>query len=190
MWIMDGSYNIGAYINAKKEECRKTAAQLQAESGIPETTYKRIVGGGSDPLFSNAIALVKAVGGSVDELVGIAPRVAGNDVMAAQNEGLLQQINLLKKENETLNKENGAKDNQIAAFDRLLTEKEAAKTWLKKVIKYLAVACVILTALIVGLYVYDITHVDRGFFQTAQEAGAVVPAAAKHITDAIKGLVL
>lgn len=169
---METEYKLGEYVKKKRIESGKTILQVETESGVPDSTYKRIANGtNSNTSFGTAVALVKAVGGSVDELVGIPPRVASNDFIAMENEGLRKQIELLKRENDNLNKENGAKTAQMESYDRLLAEKEKAKEWLKKIIIILAIVCAAFVLIFVGLYIYDITHLDRGFFQQEVVAG-------------------
>ncbi len=55
-----------------KDECKLTTRQISALSGIPESTISRILSGQTDnPSFDTICALVKAMGGSLDRLVGM-----------------------------------------------------------------------------------------------------------------------
>ncbi len=59
-----------------KEEKGLTAHQIAEQSGVPESTVIRIINGSTpDPSFSAATAMIKALGGSADTIVGIAPNL-------------------------------------------------------------------------------------------------------------------
>lgn len=182
---MDTEYNLGTYLKEKRLACGKTITQVENESGVPDTTYKRIANGSNNPQFSTAVALIKAVDGSVDELVGIAPKADANSLVAIENEGLRKQLDLMKAENDSLRHDNGAKSEQIASYDRLLAEKEKAKEWLKKIIKILSIICGLFVLVFVGLYIYDITHLDRGFFQMEQAMNMITQDGSKGLLSGI-----
>lgn len=55
-----------------KEERKLTTKQISELSGIPESTISRILSGQTDnPSFDTICALVRAMGGSIDEFTGI-----------------------------------------------------------------------------------------------------------------------
>ena len=55
-----------------KEERRLTTKQISELSGIPESTISRVLSGQTDnPSFDTICALVRAMGGSLDEFTGI-----------------------------------------------------------------------------------------------------------------------
>lgn len=57
-----------ALMNQKK----MTASAVSKLSGVPETTVRNIVTGKTpDPGFQNVVDIVKALGGSMDDIVGI-----------------------------------------------------------------------------------------------------------------------
>ena len=59
-----------------KEEKGLTAHQIAEQSGVPESTVIRIINGSTpDPSFSAATAMIKALGGSADTIVGIEPKL-------------------------------------------------------------------------------------------------------------------
>ena len=58
-----------------KDASGMTNQQVADQSGVPFGTVNRILAGQTDnPSFANIAAMVKAMGGSLDELVGIVPK--------------------------------------------------------------------------------------------------------------------
>ena len=58
-----------------KKDSGKTAQQIADETGVPASTITRILNGQTEePTFANIAKIVKAVGGSLDELSGIPPK--------------------------------------------------------------------------------------------------------------------
>lgn len=60
---------IAKYLNAKKIERNITFEAIAAESGIPESTVKNLLAGNTDPRMSTIVPVMKAVGGSFDEML-------------------------------------------------------------------------------------------------------------------------
>lgn len=57
-----------------KDERRLTVKQISELSGIPESTISRVLSGHTDnPGFDTVCAIVQAMGGSLDEMIGITP---------------------------------------------------------------------------------------------------------------------
>ena len=57
------------FLKELKEKSKLTTKQISDISGIPESTISRILSGQTDnPTFDTVSALVKAMGGSLDEL--------------------------------------------------------------------------------------------------------------------------
>lgn len=57
-----------------KEERKLTVKQISQASGIPESTISRVLSGHTDnPGFDTVSAIVRAMGGSLDEIIGIQP---------------------------------------------------------------------------------------------------------------------
>ena len=64
--------NLSYNLKDLKEKSGLTTLQISELSGVPESTVKRILSGATDnPSFSNVADIVLALGGSLDELVGI-----------------------------------------------------------------------------------------------------------------------
>lgn len=61
-----------AELKRMKEESKLTTKQISDLSGIPESTISRILSGQTDnPTFDTVYAIVKAMGGSLDQLTDI-----------------------------------------------------------------------------------------------------------------------
>lgn len=61
-----------AELKRLKEESKLTTKQISDLSGIPESTISRILSGQTDnPTFDTVYAIVKAMGGSLDQLTDI-----------------------------------------------------------------------------------------------------------------------
>lgn len=57
-----------------KEERKLTVKQISEASGIPESTISRVLSGQTDnPGFDTVSAIVRAMGGSLDEIIGTKP---------------------------------------------------------------------------------------------------------------------
>ena len=57
-------------LRAMRERCGLTVTEISNRSGVPEATVKRIFGGKTgDPQFQTIVALVHAMGGSLDEMM-------------------------------------------------------------------------------------------------------------------------
>ncbi len=83
-----------------KEERKLTTKQISDLSGIPESTISRILSGQTDnPSFDTICALVRAMGGSLDELTGIRPTADAPDPLplVALYEKVIDEKNRLIK---------------------------------------------------------------------------------------------
>lgn len=62
-----------------KDEKNMTSQEISAASGVPASTVSRILSGQTDnPSFQNICDMVIAMGGSIDQLVGIASKSEKN----------------------------------------------------------------------------------------------------------------
>lgn len=68
---------VAGYIKALMEEKEITVAQLAEDSGVPAATINRIISGQTaNPTIQNVADIVVALGGSLDEMMGV--RSAGD----------------------------------------------------------------------------------------------------------------
>lgn len=157
--------------------------KLSQESGVTEpTTQKFLSGATQDPSFTNIVRMCKALGLSIDDLVGIDDSRMIHD--------LQEQIEALKRENQHLKDvaavaeskqeyhkameskyyaESQAAEGRIAdlieGHEKLIAEKDRSNRRLLIFGTSFAVAFLALTIAVVGILIYDITHLDRGWFQ-------------------------
>ena len=129
---------VSQFLRNLKSEKHLTTQQIVEKSGVPLSTVSRVLSGSTDnPSFETICALVKAMGGSLDDLAGIKPAAPAP---APVEDG--------KK----------PKDDK-PAFDIKTRTKWA--TWL---IAYSFIITFLLIALLVTILVIDFTDSTRGFF--------------------------
>lgn len=120
-----------------KDKCGLTNQQIADKSGVPVGTVSRVLAGQTDdPNFSTVANIVLAMGGSLDELVGIAPK----------------QMTVV--ETKTIE----ADEKLIALYEKTIKDKNK---WIVVLFSILSV----LLAGVIALFAYDFTHPDRGWYQ-------------------------
>lgn len=151
-----------------------TLDDLHAISGVPVQTIKRIKQGTTDnPYFDTVVDLVRAMGGSLDELVGISSTLP--DPLAelppdADTEETVESLRLVR---DIISKTVDRLRTIIR--DKDITHEREIGTLVKAHEKHIRTLRIVLwvslffnlaeLAFILGVYVYDITHPDIGFFQ-------------------------
>ena len=118
-----------------KKRSGKTSAQIAEETKIPESTIKRIFGGGTeDPRISTIRQIVICLGGSLDQVLADTNAVlateslaevketarvveAESDMIAAENKVLRDKVAALKAEVELLNQKLAHKEELIAVHN-------------------------------------------------------------------------
>lgn len=118
-----------------KKKSGKTSAQIAEETKIPESTIKRIFGGGTDdPRISTIRQIVICLGGSLDQVLADTNAVlateslaevketaraveAESDLIAAENKVLHDKVAALKAEVELLNQKLTHKEELIAVHN-------------------------------------------------------------------------
>lgn len=138
-------------LKAMKQRKNISASEIAQKSGIPESTVSRILNGQTEnPTFVTIVAIVKAMGGSLDELVGI-EHPAPEAKCCTINEELTSALR-----------------EKIADAKEQVTELKQENAHRRKVITLLIIilfAFVLLVAVVAGLFLwYDLTHGDIGFF--------------------------
>lgn len=140
-------------LNEFKDRSGLTNQQIAEKSGVPIGTVNRIMAGQTDnPSFEAITAIVKAIGGSLDELVGI--NMSSRKSNAAADDRI---VFIYEKQIEDINKNH----------EKQIKDKN---TWIKMLFALLSA----LLLAIISLFIYDFTHPDRGWYirETMQMAYA------------------
>ena len=154
----------------------KTIDDLAALSGVPAQTVKRIRQGVTDnPYFDTVAALVKAMDGSLDELAGIDRVPPLSDTVDPLSE-LPESV----RAEDTIENLKLVRDILLKTIDRFRAVEREKDALHSRHIRTLTAALyasvglnVLQLGLIAGVYIYDITHPDRGWFQYMQSFGGI-----------------
>lgn len=139
---------------------RMTQKELSQISDVPETSIQKLFAGDiREPRFENFARLAKALNLSVDDVIGISSN--------SEVESLRRENELLRARTEAAEANERAAKAETAAKDIVIDEKEMSNNRLYKSVIVIGFLFVILVFAIVGILVYDITHQDRGWFQSA-----------------------
>lgn len=135
-----------------KETSGYTNKQIAEKVGTTESTVSRIYSGDSkDPSFDILSHIIITTGGSVDKILGLSTKIEGDEDMSSFIEALTKAH---KKQCQTY-------EIAIAAKDQSIQNERKDKYSLFAVVA-------ILIIFILGLFAYDFTHFDRGWFQQPQ----------------------
>ena len=119
-----------------KKQSGLSTQQIADQSGVPASTITRMLSGQTEePTFSNMAKVVKTMGGSLDELVGIEPKI--------------------KTVTET--KVINADAALISLYERAI---ESKNRW----IRWLFILTLVLVVFIISLFIIDQIVPDRGWF--------------------------
>ena len=138
-------------LKSMKQRKNISASEIANKSGIPESTVSRILNGQTEnPTFVSIVAIVKAMDGSLDELVGIEHPVS-------------------EKQCCTINEEYTASlKDKIADSKEQISDLKKENAHRRKVITMLIIilfAIVIVVAIFAGLFLWlDLSRGDLGFF--------------------------
>ncbi len=120
-----------------KTTCGMSTQQIADASGVPASTITRMLSGQTEePTFSNIAKVVKAMNGSLDELVGIEPKT-----ITITNTETVQTDQRI-----------------IDLYERSISNKNR---WINRLFAIVFV----LVFFIIGILIYDLTNPDRGWFQ-------------------------
>lgn len=135
-----------------RTQANLTNKEISELTGISQPTVSRIFNGQGEPSFENVAAIVRAIGGSLDELAGI-----------QRSES--QEIQILRVENEAQKKQLGSYEKLIGSIDRVLEEKDKAAAYLKKMVRYFGIALAAMVIVFVGIVLFDILHGGVGYIR-------------------------
>lgn len=119
------------HLRAMKDASNMTAQQIADKSSVPVATVNRVLQGLTEnPGFDTVCKLVKAMGGSLNDL---------DEDRVCEPEGLTQ------------------------LYERGLEYRERKIKKLERTIMIIAVFTFIVMAAVIGMLVYDMMHLDRGW---------------------------
>lgn len=137
-------------LNEMKTASRMTAQEISERSGIPLSTVNRILTGHTDnPTFVTVRDIVKAMGGSLDDLAGIA-RPEESAALAA-----------VRAELEELRASTAGAHESKALLLKTIDDKSR---WLGRVFTYACIVTFLLVVLLAILLIVDSTDPTKGFF--------------------------
>ena len=151
-----------SYMNRHKAELGLTNQDISNLSGIAKGTVDRIMANdAASPNLETAVALVKAVGGSLDEAMGIEPSKPALPSATPENctENLTLLRDMLNLWWTSFSSINRAKD---SAYQGSIRTRDR---WLAFSV---AVNCVF-----IGWLIYDLLHPTRGWIQYDQAAAQI-----------------
>lgn len=130
------------HLRAMKDASNMTAQQIADKSSVPVATVNRVLQGLTEnPGFDTVCKLVKAMGGSLNDL---------DEDRVCEPEGLTQ------------------------LYERGLEYRERKIKKLERTIMIIAVFTFIVMAAVIGMLVYDMTHLSIGWIQTASNVVAMI----------------
>ena len=165
---------IAGKIKEMKIRSGMTNQQVADKSGVPIGTVNRVMADQvQNPNFETISAIVMALGGSIDEVVGHTPTIVplGNAAEAEQSsqpEQVVPQEQLQQKESPA----DYVQSDLVRGYEMLLEERlkviaaknqiiEEKNQWIKR----LFILCCILVAIIIGVLIFDMANPNLGYFQ-------------------------
>lgn len=120
--------NLANQIRGLLRERNITQSALSELTNIPKSTLSRILTEGSDPSFEQAVQIIKALGVSLDQLVGITdetPPEKAQEITDTAINAYTDLINEKEKQMELLRENIDEKERLIASNEALIAEKDA-----------------------------------------------------------------
>lgn len=127
-----------------KQQCGLTTQQIADKSGVPASSITRMLKGQTEePSFSSVAKTVKAMGGSLDELVGIEPKT-----VTITNKEIVHEDERL-----------------INLYERAIASKNR---W----IRWLFIILLVLIVFVIGLLIFDILDHNNGWYRQTSDVVA------------------
>ena len=172
--VQEESSMIAGKIKEMKLRSGMTNQQVADKSGVPIGTVNRVMADQvQNPNFETISAIVMALGGSIDEVVGHTPTVAA-PVETAEPEKSSQPSQAVAQERPQQKEStpDHVSSDLVRGYEMLLKERLkviAAKNQLleekNQWIKRLFILCCILGAMIIEVLLFDVVNPNLGFFQ-------------------------
>lgn len=133
-------------LNALKSKAGITCSEWSKLSNVPEGTIRKILSGETpDPRFDSIFKLVSSVGGSMDDIIGVKK---GSEI---ENNAVI----VLKE----------AYESRIEALRERIDDAEKHAKAERRDKNILAIAVAVLVAVIVGMFIFDISLGTHGWVQ-------------------------
>ena len=165
---------IAGKIKEMKLRSGMTNQQVADLSGVPIGTVNRVMSDQvQNPNFETISAIVMALGGSIDEIVGHTPTSAATEgAVESEKPNLSKKIIPQKQLQPKESTSDYASSDLIRGYEMLLEERQkviVAKNQLieekNQWIKRLFILCGILVALTIGILILDLANPNLGFFR-------------------------
>lgn len=154
--------NLANQIRGLLRERNITQSALSELTNIPKSTLCRILTEGSDPSFEQAVQIIKALGVSLDQLVGITDEVPPEKAQEIADTAINAYTDLIAEKDKQMK----LLEQQIADKERLIIEKDTRIASLhsawdeekrdKRILSYIVVA---LIGVVVALCVIAILRI-------------------------------
>ena len=154
------------YLKKLKDERDLTYNDIAEISKIPLATVTRVFNGGTaDPRLDTIVPIVIALGGSLDELFGIAPR-SDRPLSTAVEQTLTNYADLIKQKDEIISEKN----ERITSLEARLTDKRELISTLKddlnrerKAKRHAIIIAALFISIVLIVLVVDVLHGSFGF---------------------------
>ena len=122
-----------------------TNKKIAEMTGVSESTVSRIFSREVEPKFRDVASIAKVVGVSLDDLAGIARHESEE----------IRELRLKVREQDAEIRSQAA---AIASHDREIARADKAATYLKKIVRVLAIAVAVMVIVVMTVLVYDILN--------------------------------
>ncbi len=161
--------NLANQIRGLLRERNITQSALSELTNIPKSTLSRILTEGSDPSFEQAVQIIKALGVSLDQLVGITEEVPPEKAQEIADTAINAYTDLIAekdKQIELLERQLEEKEKRVIYRESLLAEKDQrienlTKAWHeekrdKRILSYIAVSLMVVVVVLCVLAIFRI----------------------------------
>lgn len=153
---MENTTKICNYVKEQRELSGMSIAEVAEASGVSESTIKNLSANKiPTPGFWTVANIVKAIGGSLDEVAGI-PR-ANVDEHEKKVKELSEQLEHSERDYTHLQA-------TIKSKKCLLEDREKTINWLRKAIIVISATALVILIVVFSVLIYDVQHPNIGYF--------------------------